>query len=886
MDLFNLITPNTTLLTPNRRLAATLLNQYNQLYIQQQKTCWKTLDILPLPSWLQRLWNEFSATEIKGMPYLLSANQKSILWQMILNTSAQSDGLLQINETAKLAESAYELLKLWEVNFKDPILSSTEDGYVFQEWAKQFKKICQKNNWMDNTDLADIIKENLIERKIIAPEKIILVGFTEISPLHISLFNLLKKFGTQITHYNTQRLAKSVKKINLPDEETEIRTMARWAKRTYESIQEKRPYLIGCVVPRLETLRESVLQIFSDIFTEQDTFTLDHTLLPFNVSAGKNLLSFPIIKTALELLKLAQQTISLETFNHLLRSPFLGDAESEQLKRSSFENRLKNANVTSLKIKKLISTNSSYHFSSACPALAKRMQHYLTYFSSLKKTLTLSEWAKHFIELLKLLGWPGERSLNSQEYQITQRWLNLLLEFSNLDSILEPQHFSQAIEHLSQLTAKTIFQPQSPEAPIQILGVLEAAELPFEHLWVMSLDDSNWPATPKPNPLIPQRLQKTLNMPHATTERELLYSETLIKQLKTSASENVIFSYPENNEDIPLRPSSLLHSVESITIDELALSDFSSSAKTIFATQQLETFTDETAPPIEDNENIRGGTHIFKQQAACPFKAFAELRLHARFIDPPILGLRPIDRGNIMHKALELIWQSIKNSTTLKSLSENELKDIVHRSAAQAIKHVLKPLDNEEANTRYLLLELQRLEKILLDWLLLESQRPDFEVAFQEHEIQTQIGNIPITLRVDRIDQLADGSQLIIDYKTGKNNEIKYWFGERLDEPQLPLYCLLSGDTISGISFGQLHPDDMTLKGISKKNIDIKSIKTLPEIKHATSTSWDQQLQEWKTVLENLSNDFLRGVAHVDPKDSNQICNHCHLHTFCRVHEK
>ncbi|HSW68881.1 MAG TPA: PD-(D/E)XK nuclease family protein [Gammaproteobacteria bacterium] len=878
MKIFNFITTShTTILTPNRRLAAILLNQLNQFQIEQKKTCWRSFDILPLPSWLQRLWNEFSAKEISSLPLLLSANQKSILWEIILRQSPASDLLLQINETARLAESAYELLKLWEINFNDSLLSSTEDGQILQQWVKQFQKLCKKNNWMDNTNLVPLLKEALSAKKITLPEQIILAGFTEISPQHFNLIKFFEESGTKIIHYHRDEPAESVKKIGLSDEETEIRTMARWAKSTLEASQTKKPYLIGCVVPQLETLRDSVLQIFSEVFAENNTFTLDHTLLPFNISAGKSLSSFPVIRAAIDWLKLKTQSIQLETISDLLKSPFLGEAEQEKLKRAYFENRLKQANMTSISMENFFSETSS------CPALTKRLKRYFTYLSQLKPKQSISAWIKNFLELLKILGWPGERSLNSQEYQVTQRWLDLLLEFSTFDTILKPQTFSNALNWLVELSEKTIFQPQSPEAPIQILGVLEAAELPFEHLWMMGFDDSDWPAAPKPHPLIPQRLQKKFNMPHATTERELIYCEQLVKQLKCSAK-HIIFSYSEKNEDIDLRPSSFLNDIEKISLNELYLSDFSSPAQKIFATRQIEIFNDELAPAIQANENIHGGTHIFKQQAACPFKAFSELRLHARFIDTPTLGLRAIDRGNIVHKALELIWKSIKNSTTLITMPEQQLKEIVHTSAKEAIQQIIK--FSEQSNTRYLALELQRLEKLLLDWLKLESNRPEFKVVLQEHEMNMTFGDIPITIRVDRIDELADGSQLIIDYKTGKHNEIKKWFSDRPEEPQLPLYCLLSGENISGIAFGQIHPDDMTLLGVSKKNINIKSIKTLPETHYASATLWEQQLEDWKKLLENLSQDFQKGIANVDPKDINQVCKNCNLHTFCRVHER
>ncbi|MEO8400468.1 MAG: PD-(D/E)XK nuclease family protein [Gammaproteobacteria bacterium] len=884
IDLY--IGPNTTLLTPNRRLSAALLKQFYASQCKKNKTSWKSLDILPLQSWLQRLWKEATTKRISAAPLLLSTNQEIILWEEILRQSPENDYLLQLTATAELAKSAWELLKLWQVNINDDSLQLTEDGLVFQQWSLKFQKTCKKNNWIDIHSLPEVVSEHLKNQDITPPQKIIMLGFTEISPVHKNLLTTCQALGTEII-YHTEPLntMSRVKKIGLTDEETEIRIMARWAKATYDAACDKRPYLIGCVIPRLESLRNSVLQIFSETFAENNTFTLDPTLLPFNISAGKSLASFPIIHTALQLLRLNEEHIPIETISSILRSPFLGEGEMEQLRRAYFESRLRSANVTLISLKKLIAPNEAYSLPAVCPALAKRIKNYLQFFQTFKKNQPISEWIKSFISLLTQLGWPGERSLNSEEYQVTQRWLELLTEYSTFDHILQPVKYVTALNYLAQLSAKTIFQPQTPETPIQILGVLEAVDLPFEHLWVMGFDDSNWPAAPKPNPLIPQRLQKKLQMPHATVERELTFSKQLTSQLKQTAT-HIIFSYPEKNEDADLRPSSLLNEIEETTLPLLSLAQFETPAQKVFAEQQLELLDDEVAPAITNAEDVRGGTHIFKQQAACPFKAFSELRLHARRLETPTIGLRAIDRGNIVHKALELIWQTVKDSDGLKNLSPIELDNIIHMHAEKAIHNTLAITSDEGfSNQRYLLLELQRLKKLLIDWLKIESQRPDFKVILQEHEINDTIGDIPIKLRVDRIDELSDGTHVIIDYKTGKHNQIKDWFGERPDEPQLPLYCILNEKTAS-IAFGQVHPDEMGLIGISHRNINIKSIKTLAETNYPKVKLWNLQLEEWKKTLENLGNDFKQGIAHIDPKDINQTCSTCKLQTFCRIHEK
>jgi ATP-dependent helicase/nuclease subunit B len=302
----------------------------------------------------------------------------------------------------------------------------------------------------------------------------------------------------------------------------------------------------------------------------------------------------------------------------------------------------------------------------------------------------------------------------------------------------------------------------------------------------------------------------------------------------------------------------------------------------IHSTQRLDTFIDHRAPAITDHAAIRGGITIFKLQAACPFKAFAELRLHAKKLETPTIGLRALDRGIIAHKALEFIWLELKNSQTLNSLSTEELASIIYHSAEQAIETTT---GEKAASQRYLTLELHRLEKLLTQWLEIEKHRPAFTVLFQEYEKQTQLGLIPLTLRVDRIDQLDDGTQLIIDYKTGKHNEIKGWFGERLDEPQLPLYCVTDADHTVGIAFAKINPNKIELIGVSKLHLGIDSIKMLTEVTTAEIKIWSQQLEHWHNTLEKLGNDFCHGVADVDPKHVDQTCRHCNLQGLCRINE-
>lgn len=869
MELFHQITQDSLILTPNSRLTAYHLKQYQQYQASQGKRCWHTLDILPFNKWLIRTWNEYKNQDVSDPTLLLSSNQELIIWEDIIS-QAERDRLLQVSETAETAKSAWSILTQWQVDLNHSSLTLTEDSSVFLKWAKQYQKKCKKNHWIDQHGLADLLSNCIREKKITTPAKIIMLGFTEISPQAQALLNACKESGTHIEFFQQKRSNNHISRVSLSDKENEIRTMARWSKQLLNN-----SLSIGCIIPNLEDHRSIVSRIFSEVFTDEGYYSENTLSLPFNISAGKSLASYPVIHTALQLLGLNTKTISTNTLSNLLHSPFLGDAEKETLRRADFDNQLQNDNLTRISLTDLLNRKNKPEL------LAKRLKKFADKLPSDNTKLAMSEWVKLFIELLTLLGWPGERSVNSEEYQSIQRWMDLFSEFSALEHILSTTDYKTALHYLKRLTASTVFQPQSPEAPIQILGILEAAEIPFDYLWIMGMDDTAWPPTPKPNPFIPQQLQKTLHMPHATAERELSFCHKMTEQLKNCA-DNIIFSHALHSDDAEIRPSALLNSITEITSDDIDLSKDTQPTYFSYTHKKIESSCDDVAPPI-DATDIYGGAKIFELQAACPFKAFAELRLYAKPVETATLGLRAFDRGNIVHKALELIWAELKNSNGLHSKTSDELQELIQ----SRLEHAIQLVTGEEAmSINYLMLEVQRLSKIIWNWLEIEKKRPPFSILAQEQQYTITIANMSISLRIDRIDEIENNEKFIIDYKTGKNNQIDEWFGDRPDSPQLPLYCLLDPEHTVGIAFATINPEKMSLTGISKNDMSISTVKSIAEAKNTDANTWREQVEKWHHVLLKLGNDFREGKAQVDPKDELQTCEHCDLKPFCRIYEK
>lgn len=883
---------DTTVITPNRRLAATFLKKYNAHLKTLSHPSWETLDILPFARWIERLWHDYSAQHFLISPRLLTAQQEILIWEEIIKKSTESEILLSLTKTCTVVKSAWGVLKQWQIPLNHPLLGVTEDSLIFLKWAKEFEKVCEQNNWLDENSLVAIMLNHFQNKQITCSPNLLLVGFTECTPLQQKLFDTLKNLKINLQYLpnigeyfvdKNKPLSlplKKISKIALSDEESEILTMARWAKSWVDqSLAFKQPLTIGCIIPHLERVRETVIRLFTEVFAENNSLLCESNTKFFNISVGKRLHTFPVVHTALELLKLNNE-IKLADLSHILRSPFIGEAESELLKRAEFDALLKKSQYGNIHLSTLLDAEEKINLKKYCPRLASRLGYFLTEKNHHNYT-TIKEWASHFIHLLNIVGWPGERSLNSHEYQIVQQFLDTLQEFANCNSLFPNVHFDKALNYLQKFVNNAIYQPQSPEAPLQILGVLEGAGLPFDAVWVMGVNDRQFPAPVKPNPFIPHRLQKLLHMPHATVERELKYTQELMNQIIQNANE-VIFSYAEKSADCELQASAMIQSFENITVASLTLSNFIPCDKIAFTHRKIEFYEDHQAPPLQPFENIHTGISLFKNQAACPFKAFAEIRLSAKPLTTSRRSMHNKIRGIIFHKALELIWNHLQDSSSLAKLEDTELTNLISHFVQKAF---LETPGINFFSKAYLQLELKRQTKLIYKWLMLEKTRPAFKVISHEIEHEILIGNLPITLRIDRIDELADGTQVIIDYKTHHYNSIHHWFNERPEEPQLPLYTLIAPERTVAIAYAEIHAKNIGFKGVSHKSIDINNIKPIASLPLAEERRWDEQIVYWRKTLEKIAYDFSNGHALVNPKNSLETCRLCQLQPLCRIHD-
>jgi len=600
---------------------------------------------------------------------------------------------------------------------------------------------------------------------------------------------------------------------------------------------------------------------------------------------GKSLSTYPLIQAALYILELARDPLPLSTVSFLLTSPFTYKADSEIYARAELEVAVRSqreAQVYWSSLVHLAKSTVQERELRPCPLLVQGLEAFSARWKTLPPSQAPSAWAQDLEVLLQDMGWPGERGLDSREYQTVQAFTACLQRLAGLDRIIPDMSFNQAVNRLQALLNQTVFQPEGPEARVQIMGILEAVGERFDRLWIMGLTDHIWPPGPEPSPFLPPVLQRRLKMPRSSPEHELEYARTITARLQQGAPE-IILSRPEREEDRELLPSPLLQGLPDLDPKDLHLEPFPDPWLDRPSAHHLEQFQDQQGPALPTSGRAPGGTGLLRSQAACPFQAFARHRLGAKALEEPVHGLGPPERGTVIHSALEHFWRDCCDQATLLALSAKERQDRANAAAEKAVQD-MRSQRPRSMTGQFSSLEQYRLINLIQEWLQLETGRGSFQVQALEKRLDIDIQGLNINVVVDRIDRLEGGKLVVIDYKAGRHS-MGEWFQDRPVEPQIPLYSLFCPEPVAGVYFGVVRKGECRFVGLGEEEGIVPGCKGFDQHKLTQGfASWEDLLGTWKAQLEDLAQEVVCGQAQVSPS-SDQACRQCDLHPLCRIFE-
>jgi ATP-dependent helicase/nuclease subunit B len=124
-----------TVVTPNRRLAQALVGEFDAFQAGHGLSVWEAPDILPLSSFIERLYEEALYADANAeLPLLLTSAQEEWLWQEAVRSASRD--LLVIDKTAAQCRDAWRLQHAWRLGRGQ----GNEDALAYAQWSELYQR--------------------------------------------------------------------------------------------------------------------------------------------------------------------------------------------------------------------------------------------------------------------------------------------------------------------------------------------------------------------------------------------------------------------------------------------------------------------------------------------------------------------------------------------------------------------------------------------------------------------------------------------------------------------------------------------------------------------------------------------------------------------------
>jgi ATP-dependent helicase/nuclease subunit B len=862
-------------LLPNARAARDLRSAFNARQRARGIPAWDPPPILSWSQWTNSLWSELIVAGAETR-LLLNRAQEHSLWREIVSGHPAMAGLLSSADAlAELAGSGWLLAASYEATHRLRSFAATHDSRIFADWAEAFTRQCGTRGYVSAALLEDTLKRHLEAGALAAPPTLQLVGFAERTPAQEALLDALRARGTVVFEHALMMPAGALRAcVVAPTERAELELAARWIR----SFVEQQPAArVALLVPQLSEERAELEEVLRETLApELQSVSEDLSSTPWEFSTGSALSSMAMISDALALARWSQGPMPVQRVSALLMSPYLGQIADRDASARFDAATLRRTQLlrSEIEIAPLLALADDAQRKHSRPLLAwlRNLQTFLQRDGDRSRPRGCAEWMEFVRGLAQAANWPGDRPLTATEFEATQAWESALDTVSTLDFSGRRVALSTALEALELQAQTTALAPPFTGAAVQIMSVAEAEASVFDAVVFLRATDANWPPTTRQHPLLPWALQRSLKMPGTDPGLAAARARAFTEGLLARAGSMLFTSATEDSSGM-LRSSPLLAGLRLQQVQPEELVAPAAPAITV----ETETSIDAEPLPNLPSLTVKGGATVLKLQAACGFKAFAELRLLATEPQSGVLGLDARESGSLLHRTMQTFWTAVETQKNLRAMSWTQRETAL----AQAIDAAFgrKQRTETEWDRAYIAVLKQRLRSVLQQWLDVELQRGDFSVIESEQEQQITVGPLTLDLRMDRIDSV-DGGFFLVDYKSGFSGTPKDWIGDRPDDPQLPLYALLyQPEELRGLAFAKVRAGrDMKWIGYQAEDGILPRSPSKKNIQDLTPL-----IAQWHEILTTLAFDFADGRAYVLPKSFKDNCSRCAQRLLCRV---
>ena len=834
--------------------------------LAQGAHAWASADVLTPSAWTRRECERAADREPAQWPRILGATEEWLLWREAAQSAARDLPLLDPNALAESLQHAAERAAAYGLTARAAIPGS--EGELLSRAERHFAARCRELNAASVATVISRLDPHGVH-------DVLLRGFDAIPP---TLSALVSAAATPVAPARTARTPAAVRPADAP---AQMEAIAGWCCERLRADPSAR-LLVMYPGPAGERARLAAL-IGGAL--DPGAVVAAHGAVDalVAVEGGAPFGSLPLPSHGLlSLALLCGEDLEVETVGRWLTAPCWEGLTVAP--RAALARLLRERAPARLGLRELFGA-----LQLAGPehrAVARELDARVHRAASLLSEGRFSprRWAEQFHASLAALGWPDALPAEGPPPRLRQCWRALLEEFGELAAAVGELRRRPALELLRALAQRTPYRAAEEDVPVLISAVLSDPVVIYDGIWVASLSADVLPQPVTPDPFLPLRAQAEAGVPQASLAGRRAQARTLLAAWGASGRE-LVLSVPRREKDLELLPSPYLAGVDLREIEP----------RTLWVPARLrregciEWLEDVRGTAYNARSPLPAGVHSLTLQSECPFRAYTELRLGTRTEERVEPGIRMDQRGILLHAALQLLWQQLRDSERLAALDEGALRTLVGECVRHAAAALPTPGDRRRARraaagqfdlfaprSPALERECRRAERLIGRLCELERSRAPFTVQATEQVAELALGGGRLRLRIDRVDTVATG-RAVLDYKSGRPIAPD-WLSERPTQPQLLAYLAALGHDVVALANVNVTAREVRFRGVAASDAVLPRVRALPA---DNAADWPAQQRNWIALIERLVAAFLSGDARVDPAPG--ACDHCPLPDVCRI---